>query len=357
MRPETRRKLDLSYSQYVPRAFLFAWLMTGDDHLAAQLAVRGWRRSMGSMQDLRGPDVLEARVLRSVVSGARSAGLRRRRGPGDDLDGTWLRLPPRIRAALIMLHFEEIDPRHVADVLECSDATLASLRSRGLNALVGHLGEEDRLQSWLTERADSAPAPPPESIPVRRSVNRRRMATVAGATLMALLLAAGAVAGTRMAVDRAANPPSEPVREDAVRVDPQLRRRIEQLRSACPDPQRLGPLPKNAARDATDVAVRFNKALVLDDEPTVRALSEPSAEPTYGAWASTGTARGVSVTRAGRISADDLFSVACGRAVTRRSIRIVMHDRNGTTSEGLAFFYLAHTDDGWRVWAADEPGA
>jgi hypothetical protein len=183
------------------------------------------------------------------------------------------------------------------------------------------------------------------------------MVTVAGATLMALLLTAGAVAGTRMAVDRAAKPPSDSVREDAVRVNPQLRRRIEDLKSACPDPRRLGPLPKNAARDAADVAVRFNKALVLDDESAIRALSEPSAEPTYGAWASTGSARGVSVTRAGRISVDDLFSVACGRAVTRRSLRVVMHDRNGTTSEGLAFFYLAHTDDGWRVWAADEPGA
>jgi hypothetical protein len=331
--------------------------MTRNDHLAARLAVRGWRRSMGSMQDLRGPDVLEARVLRSVVTGAPRAGHRRRRGPGDDLDGAWLRLSPRIRAALIMLHFEEIDPRHVADVLECSDATLASLRSRGLGALMPHLREEDRLQSWLAERAESAPAPPPESVSVRRSVNRRRMVTVAGATLMALLLTAGAVAGTRIAVDRAAKPPSDSVREDAVRVNPQLRRRIEDLKSACPDPRRLGPLPKNAARDAADVAVRFNKALVLDDEPTVRALSEPTAEPTYGAWASTRSHRGVTVTSASSIDPEDLFTIACGRDITRRSLRVVMHDRNGITSRGLAFFYLAHTDDGWRVWAADEPGA
>jgi DNA-directed RNA polymerase specialized sigma24 family protein len=356
VRPETRRKLDLSYSQYVPRAFVFAWLMTGDERLAARLAVRGWRRSMGSLQDVRGPDVLEARVLRLVVSGALRANLRRRRGPGDDLDGAWLRLTPRTRAALIMLYFEEIDTRHVADVLECSDATLASLRSRGLGSLMPHLGEEDRLQSWLTERAEAAPTPPPESIRLRRSVNRRRILTVVGTTLMALLAAVGAVAGTRMALDRAANPPGEPVREEAVQVNPLLRSRVEELRSGCPDPKRLGPLPKNA-RDAADVAVRFNKALVIDDQSTVRALTEPSAKPTYGRWASTGSDRGVSVTSASRISAGDLFSVACGRAVTRRSLRIVMHDRNGITSEGLAFFYLAHTDDGWRVWAADEPGA
>jgi DNA-directed RNA polymerase specialized sigma24 family protein len=356
VRPETRRRLDLSYSQYVPRAFLFAWLLTGDEPHAARLAVRGWRRSMGSMQDLRGPDVLEARVLRSALSGAH---LRRRRGPCDDLAGAWLHLPPRIRSALIMLYFDEIDPRRVADVLECSDATLASLRSRGLGSLRPHLGEggEERLKSWLTERAESAPAPPPESVSIRRSVNRRRLMTLGGTTLMVVLLAVAAVAGTRVALDRAQNPPSETIRDEAVSVPPQLRGRVERLRGGCPDPQRIGLPPKNGARDAARVAVRFNRALVLGDESTVKALTVPSAKPTYGAWASTDSNKGVIVTSARRVSAEDLFTVACGRSVTRRSLRVVMHDRNGTTSEGLAFFYLAHTNDGWRVWAADEPGA
>jgi DNA-directed RNA polymerase specialized sigma24 family protein len=359
VRPETRRRIDLSYSQYVPRAFLFAWLLTDDDPLAERLAVRGWRRAMGSMQDLRGPDVLEARVLRSVLSGAMRANLRRRRGPSDDLDGAWLHLPPRIRSALIMLYFDEIDPRRVADVLECSDATLASLRSRGLGSLRPHLGEEHegRLTGWLTERAESAPAPPSESVPLRRSVNRRRLMTLGGMTLMVVLLAVGAVAGTRVALDRAQNPPSEAIRDESVSVPPGLRSRVERLRGGCPDPKRLGLLPKNGAGDAARVAVRFNEALVLGDDPTVRALAVPSAKPTYGAWASTGSNKGVTVTSARRVAAEDLFTVACGRSVTRRSLRVVMHDRKGTTSEGLAFFYLAHTSDGWRVWAADEPGA
>jgi DNA-directed RNA polymerase specialized sigma24 family protein len=359
VRSETRRKLDLSYSQYIPRAFLFAWLITGREPLAVRLAVRGWRRSIGSMQDLRGPDVAEERVLRTVLSGAVRANLRRRGEAGDDLEGAWLRLPPRTRAALVLLYFDEIDPRHVADVLECSDATLASLRSRGLNYLRPHLGEgeESRLRSWLTERAESAPAPPSESVPLRRSVNRRRLMTVGGTALLAVLLAAGAVAGTRVALDRAENPPSEADREEAAGVDPELRNRVDDLRRGCPEPKRLGPVPKKGAKGAAGVAVQFNRALVLDDRRVVRALSEPSAEPTYGEWASTGTDKGVVVTSVGRISADDLFSIACGRQVTRHSLRVVMHDRKGTTSEGLAFFYLAHTNDGWRVWAADEPGA
>jgi len=359
VRSETRRKLDLSFSQYVPRAFQFAWLITGNEQLAQRLAVRGWRRSMGSMQDLRGPDVAEARVLRTVLSGAVRSNLRRRRGAGGDLDGAWLRLPPRTRAALVLLYFDEIDPRHVADVLECSDATLESLRGRGLSHLRPHLGEgeEGRLQSWLTERAESAPAPPSESVRLRRGVNRRRLMTVAGTALLAVLLAAGAVAGTRVALDRAENPPSGADRE-VPPVEPQLGNRVVELRRGCPDPKRIGPVPKKGAEDgAADVAVQFNKALVLDNKRMVRALSEPSAEPTYGAWASTGSNKGLSVTSVSKISAGDLFSIACGRKVTRRSLRVVMHDRNGTTSEGLAFFYLAHTNDGWKVWAADEPGA
>ncbi len=359
MRPETRRKLDLSYSQYVPRAFLFAWLVTGNEPLAAGLSVRGWRRSMGSMQDLRGPDVAEARVLRSVLSGVIRRSLLRRRPAGDDLDGAWRRLPPRTRAALILVYWDEMDVRHVADVLECSDSTLASITSRGLGLLKPHLGEGDegRLKSWLTERAESAPPPPPEDVRLRRSVNRRRLMTVGGVALMAVMLAAGAVAGTRVALDRAANPPSEANRMERA-VDPELRNRVDELRSACPDAQRIGPVPKKGAEaDAADVAVRFNKALVLGDKRTVRALTEASAEPTYGAWASTGSNKGVAVTSVGRISADDLFSVACGRRVTKRSLRVVMHDRNGTTSRGLAFFYLGHTNKGWLVWAADEPGA
>ena len=362
MRPETRRKLDLSYSQHVPRAFLFAWLVTGDEQLAARLAVRGWRRSMGSMQDLRGPDVLEARMLRSVMSGAGRSNLLHRRRADDDLDGVWLRITPRTRAALVMLYFDEIDPRRVADVLECSDATLASVRARGLNQLKPQLGEteaeeEGHLKRWLAERAGAAPAPPPENVRLRHKVGRRRLVTVVGAALMAVLLAAGAVAGTRVALNRAANPPPERARED-VPVNPALRNRIEVLREGCPDPRRLKSLPeKGSPANAAGVAVRFNEALVLGDRRTVRALAEPTAEPTYGAWVSTSSHRGVTVTSASKIDPEDLFTVACGRDVARRSLRVVMHDRNGITSKGLAFFYLAYTKDGWRVWAADEPGA
>ena len=361
MRPETRRKLDLSYSQYVPRAFLFAWLVTGDELLSARLAVRGWRRSMGSMQDLRGPDVLEARMLRSVVSGASRSNLLHHRRANDDLERAWLHISPRTRAALVMLYFDELDPRRVADVLECSDATLASIRVRGLNQLKPRFGESDaeedaHLKRWLAERARAAPAPPPENVRLRHSVGRRRLVTVVGTALIAVLLTAGAVAGTRVALDRAANPPPESPSEEESSVDPVVRARIEALREGCPDPGRLRVLPRRGTRDAAEVAVQFNEALVRGDRRSVRALAEPTAEPTHGTWASTSSHRGVTVTSASKVDPEDLFTVACGRDITRRTLRVVMYDRNGITSRGLAFFYLSHTKDGWRVWAADKPG-
>jgi len=361
MRPETRRKLDLSYSQYVPRAFAFAWLVTGNEPLSARLAVRGWHKSMGSMQDLRGPDVLEARMLRSIVSATSRANLLGRRRSGDHLEEAWLRLPSRTRAALVMLYFDEIDPRRVADVLECSDATLASLRSRGLKQLPPHLADaaEDHLGHWLAERGNAAPPAPRESARLRRKVRRRRLITVGTTALLALLLAAGAVAATRVALDRAENPPAESRREETNQVSPELRNRLDELSERCPDVNRLLPLPGAGVRpEGAAAAVRFNRAVLRGDAGLVRALAEPSAaRPKTGDLASTSTTRGVVVTSARRVSADDLYAVACGRVIARRSLRVVMHDRRGTTTEGLAFFYVAHTEDGWRVWAADEPGA
>ncbi|MGH2750687.1 MAG: hypothetical protein ACRDK3_07425 [Actinomycetota bacterium] len=361
MRPATQRKLDLSYSQYVPRAFSFAWLVTGNESLAARLTLGAWRRSMGSLQDLRGPDVLEGRMLRSIVAGATRAGLMRRPAPGPGLETAWLRLPPRTRAALVLLHEQGLDPRRVADILECSDAALAALETRGLAGLSKRLSEPDveaQLARWLRQRAEDAPAAPAESPRMRHRVGVRRVATVAGAAFLAIALAAVAVAATAVAVRRANDPPDQTLEEDVVAPrDPALGRRVEDLRRGCPDASRLRTPPRRAAKEAAEIAVRFNDAVIRDDDRALRRLAEPSASPTHGRWASTKSRQGIIVTHAARVSNDDLFTVACGREITKKSVRVVMYDRNGVTSEGLAFFYVAYTGEGWRVWGADEPGA
>ncbi|MGH2789545.1 MAG: hypothetical protein ACRDJ0_01000, partial [Actinomycetota bacterium] len=252
------------------------------------------------------------------------------------------------------------DPRRIADILECSDATVTSLTTRGLGRLGRHLGHtdhEDLLAAWLKRQEGQAPAAPPESERLRRSVGLRRVLTVIVAMLATVLLVTGAVVAANTAVRRASSL-ALPVAED----DPGLVERafqgvVNELKSGCPQAKRFLPRPKGAARDAAEIAVQFNKAVIRGDESTVRELTEPTAKPTRGAWTGTKTARGLRVTSSEPVSKTDVFTRACGRKVTRRSMRVVMHDRSGVNSQGLAFFYLAHTHQGWRVWAADEPGA
>lgn len=357
LRPGGHEGFETAFRAHVPRASLFAWLITHEASSATRLAVAAFRGSLGSMQDLRGPDLLEAHVLRAVVLGARRR--HRRRPHGDDLGSAWLRLPVRTRAALVLLHFENMDPRAIADVLECSDVTVTRLSKKGLAVLGGHgFGTPQDLTAWLRRRAEDAPPPPASSPRLRRSVGWRRVMTVAGMVSLAMVVAAGAVAGTTTALDMASAPLRASEDEDeGPRRTPVLRRLVDDLKPGCPDGARLLPLPRAGKKDAATIAIRFNEAVIRGDERSVQGLAEPTARATRGSWASTKSPKGIVVTNIGRVSERDIFTVACGRPTTRRSLRIVMRDRNGITSVGLAFFYVAYTTDGWRVWAADEPGA
>ncbi|MDQ4059034.1 MAG: hypothetical protein M3124_07925 [Actinomycetota bacterium] len=360
MRSATVSKLDLSYSQYVPRAFLFAFLITLDERLSERLALRGFRRSMGTLQDLRGPDMLETRVLRSVISGAQRARLVHHKTSDDPLTAAWLHLPVIARAALVLTFLEGTDPRRIADILESSDATVSSLTTRGLVRLRRHLGHtdhEDLLAAWLKRQEGHAPAAPPESERLRRSVALRRVLTVLGALLASVLLVAGAVVAANTAVRRASSLAQPVVEDDPGPVERVFKGVVNELKPGCPEPKRFLARPGGAARDAAEIAVLFNEAVIREDELTIRGLTEPTAKPTRGVWASTKTARGLKVTSSRPVTKADVFTRACGREVTRRSMRVVMHDRSGVNSQGLAFFYLAYTHQGWRVWAVDEPGA
>ena len=357
----TVSKLDLTYSQYVPRAFLFAFLITFDEHLSERLALRGFRRSMGTLQDLRGADMLEVRVLRSVVSGAQKARLVRRKTSDDAITAAWLHLPVIARATLVLRFLDGTDPRRIADILECSDATVTSLVNKGLRRLGRHLGHTDHeelLAAWLKRQEEGAPAAPPESERLRRSVSRRRVLTMIMALLGALLLVVGAVVGASTAVRRASSTPLPVVENDPGPVKRAFTLIVDELKLGCPAGKGfLPPPPKGAAREAAKIAVKFNKAVIRGDKSTVRGLTEPTAKPTRGSWASTKTARGLRVTSSQPVSKQDIFTDACGRKVTRHSMRVVIHDRSGVNIKGLAFIYLGYTPQGWLVWAADKPWA
>jgi DNA-directed RNA polymerase specialized sigma24 family protein len=354
----TVRKLELSYSQYVPRAFLFAFLITLDEHLSERLALRGFRRSMGTLQDLRGADMLEVRVLRSVVSGAQRARLVHRKASDDAITATWLHLPVVARATLVLRFLDDTDHRRIADILECSDATVTSLTNKAFRRLgrnLGHTDHQDLLTAWLKRQEGDAPAAPPQTERLRRGVGVRRVLTMIGALIGALLLVAGAVVGATTAVRRASSRPQPAVDKDPGPIERASTGILDELKLGCPAAKWLLPPPEGAAREAAEIAVLFNKAVIRGDEFTIRELTEPTAKPTRGSWASTTTARGIRVASSQPVSKEDIFTRACGRQVTRHSMRVVIHDRSGV-NEGLAFFYLGYTPEGWLVWAAHDPG-
>jgi hypothetical protein len=61
------------------------------------------------------------------------------------------------------------------------------------------------------------------------------------------------------------------------------------------------------------------------------------------------------VTGSGPAGRGELVAYTCGPQVGRRTWKVILHDANGTTSRGLATFYLASTRRGWRVWGSWEP--
>jgi hypothetical protein len=69
-------------------------------------------------------------------------------------------------------------------------------------------------------------------------------------------------------------------------------------------------------------------------------------------WDSTEHAHGLTVTYSASAALDEPARSFCGPRVAERSWKVVMHDANGVTSEGLAAFYLVRRATGWKVWGS-----
>lgn len=147
--------LEQLYSDHIGSAVRLAYLMTGDEDQARDIAQDAFVKVAGRLRGLRDPAAFPA-YLRTTVLNMSRGHLRKLRTqrdymsrqkrseievPGPDLGGRdemWqaLRsLPPRQRAALVLRYYEDLSERQIADTMGSSESAAKSLLSRGLQQL------------------------------------------------------------------------------------------------------------------------------------------------------------------------------------------------------------------------------
>ena len=145
-------RLEALYEEHVRSAIRLAFLVTGDEQQAQDIAQEAFVKIAGRFQDLRNPDAFPAYLRTTVVNLSRGhlrrlrtqrAYLQRTRvdeetQPAAETDEMWnvlAGLPHRQRVALVLRYYEDLSERQTADALGCSVSAVKSLVSRGLEAL------------------------------------------------------------------------------------------------------------------------------------------------------------------------------------------------------------------------------
>jgi len=130
------------FSDRYRAAARFAYLLTGSNQIAEEIAQDAFLQVFRRWSEIRNP---EAYLSKALVSGARSWGRRQRRtaaappyGPVEhDSDAIAVRdalwtLPPRQREALVLRYFLGHLDREIAEAMGCPVGTVKSLIHRGL---------------------------------------------------------------------------------------------------------------------------------------------------------------------------------------------------------------------------------
>lgn len=156
-----RPRLEELYREHVPRAEALARALTGDPHLAQDLAHEAFIRVAGRYAHMRQPDAFGAYLRQAVVnlsrSGFRRARLERRHrqtqsaaiepdrsiDDRDEVLSALRRLPARQQVAVVLRYFEDLSEAEVGSVLRCSPRAVNSLVSRAMVTLRAAL-EADR---------------------------------------------------------------------------------------------------------------------------------------------------------------------------------------------------------------------
>lgn len=143
----------------------FAYLLTGDQHLAEDLLQTALTKTYLAWHRIRDRSALEAYVKRTIATTATSwwrrrwtgerptdvvpdRPLRDRTADYDERDAMWQHLqalPARQRAVLVLRYYEDLSEAEIAEVLGCAPGTVKSQASRGLAALRARLGEYEEI--------------------------------------------------------------------------------------------------------------------------------------------------------------------------------------------------------------------
>lgn len=158
------QNIDARYEEEMPGAVRLAYLLTGQQALAEDLAQDAFLRVASRIRRLRDPAAFRRYLRRAVVNASNShfrherivrqhlesEGAEPRRdvdpadvGTHDALTEALDHLPPRQRTAIVCRYYLDLSERETARVLGVRTGTVKSSVSRGLAALREHLGEQE----------------------------------------------------------------------------------------------------------------------------------------------------------------------------------------------------------------------
>lgn len=144
--------LAMLYERTIGRAEALARGLTGDHHLAQDIAQEAFVRAAGRVIHLRDPSAFDAYLRKTVLNqcrahfrrvGSERAGLQRMGAPDEALpapdpeqrDALWTalqQLPFRQRAAVVLRYYEDLSEAQTAAVMGCSARAVNALVSRAL---------------------------------------------------------------------------------------------------------------------------------------------------------------------------------------------------------------------------------
>lgn len=140
------------YDRHIDEAVRLAYLLTGDEPLAQDLAHDAFLRLFTRFRDLRSRDAFGTYLRRTIVNLARDHHrrrvLQRRYHSANPLQQTSVEqpdvttraeqwralqeLPPRHKTALVLRYYDDLDEAGVGELLGCSAAAAKSLIARAL---------------------------------------------------------------------------------------------------------------------------------------------------------------------------------------------------------------------------------